>query len=132
MHFCILDSNRYKLIIGVDVLTKLKFVYDGRERRLHLEHKNIPFSLPLASRMYAFNAPAVREYLAAADQTVDNRVNSIEVDCNEEELDSAMATGVENLHENWLSCASRASLDTEPTLVPLLYLAEIARREEVP
>ena len=36
MQFCILDSNAYKIIIGVDLLNKLEFIYDGPGRRLHL------------------------------------------------------------------------------------------------
>ena len=36
MHFCILDTNSYKLIVGVDVMNKLQFVYDGPNRRIHL------------------------------------------------------------------------------------------------
>ena len=36
MQFCVLDSNAYKLIVGVDLLNKLDFIYDSPGRRLHL------------------------------------------------------------------------------------------------
>lgn len=41
MHFCILDSNAYKVIIGVDLLNQLKFIYDGPGRRLHLSNQGV-------------------------------------------------------------------------------------------
>ena len=50
VHLCILDTNRYKLIVGVDLLNSLKFLYDGPSRRLFLERTGIRFSLPLATR----------------------------------------------------------------------------------
>jgi hypothetical protein len=72
-HMCILDSNGYKLIIGVDILQALDFVYDGPGRRLHLTSAGIKFSLPLVTRNFAFNAPAVRSYLEAATQVASPR-----------------------------------------------------------
>ena len=53
MHFCILDTNSYKLIVGVDVMNKLQFVYDGPNRRIHLQNMGVRFALPLATKDYA-------------------------------------------------------------------------------
>ena len=38
MHFCVLDTNSYKLIVGVDLMNKLQFIYDGPGRCLHLQN----------------------------------------------------------------------------------------------
>ena len=67
VHFCILDTNRYKLIVGVDLLNQLNFVYESPTRRLHLERAGVRFSLPLASKQYAFNAASITRYHQALD-----------------------------------------------------------------
>jgi Aspartyl protease len=41
VHLCVLDTNMYKLIIGVDILHELKFVFDEPARRLHLERNGV-------------------------------------------------------------------------------------------
>ena len=69
MHLCVLDTNTYKFIVGVDLLHQLNFIYDDPGRRLHLTHKGVQFSLPLATRDYAMNAPSIRAYNAAASHT---------------------------------------------------------------
>jgi hypothetical protein len=67
VHLCVLDTNRYKFIIGVDLLTQWRFVYDDPSRRLFLEAKGVKFSLPLADKQFAFNARSIRAYHQALD-----------------------------------------------------------------
>ena len=62
LKLCILDTNAYKLLIGVDLLNQLDFILDGGQRRLHLQRMGVRFSLPVVDRNYAFKAKAVREY----------------------------------------------------------------------
>lgn len=65
VHLCVLDSNRYKLILGMDILNALNFLYDGEQRRLHLHGKGGEFSLPLASREYASRSTSWKRYQEA-------------------------------------------------------------------
>ena len=99
MHLCILDTNTYKFIVGVDLLHQLNFIYDDPGRRLHLTHHGVQFSLPLATREYAMNAPAIRAYNLAAGQVTDTpqiaEVGLFDLATNElEELEDEMASAV--------------------------------------
>lgn len=60
VQFCVLDSNKYKLLIGVDLLDELQFVFDGPNKRLHLANGDKRFSLPVVDRQYAYNSRAVK------------------------------------------------------------------------
>ena len=94
MHFCVLDTNNYKLIIGVDVMNKLQFIYDGPGRRLHLQNAGMKFALPLANKEYAFNAPSVRKYKEAVEKlnaTTTEAFHEVDTSMTEEqELNSAL------------------------------------------
>ena len=52
VHLCILDSNEYKLILGVDILTRLHFVFNDRESKLHLVSQGVHFNIPLVDKEY--------------------------------------------------------------------------------
>jgi hypothetical protein len=67
VNLCILDSNAYKLLIGVDLLSQLDFVLDGPGNRIYLQRQGVNFSLPLAPRTYAFNSAAIRGYHRALE-----------------------------------------------------------------
>lgn len=65
VQLCVLDSNEYKIILGVDILSKLHFVCNDRDKKLHLINQGRNFSLPLADRRYIQSSRSWREYHAA-------------------------------------------------------------------
>ena len=135
MQFCILDSNAYKIIVGVDLLNKLEFIYDGPGRRLHLSSQGVKFSLPLATKDYAFNAPAVKAYREAASLVSNTTAAEVDVNMNDETVDSydlpeALADGEEALYNNALSWSCREYINHQEGLDPVLYRAELHCRTD--
>lgn len=65
VQLCVLDSNEYKIILGVDILSKLHFVCNDRDKKLHLINQSRSFSLPLADRRYIQSSRSWSEYHAA-------------------------------------------------------------------
>ena len=131
VHLCILDTNAYKLIVGIDLLDRLHFTFDGPSRRLFLEWAGVRFSLPLATRQYAFDAASIKRYHQALEVTPAT-ADAVEVlaDELEESLDEVVDQATEGRYSNALSWGSAHYVGwehqgAEAQLVPLLYLAEI-------
>ena len=108
VNLCVLDSNAYKLLIGVDLLNQLRFVLDGPGRRIYLERNSIRFSLPLAPKDYAFNSAAVRGYHRALDE-IPPTAEELEVAgiVELQELEGALESGQATQLENALSWVGR-------------------------
>jgi hypothetical protein len=88
----------------------------------------VQFSLPLATKDYTLNAPAVRAYREAAERVSGaSRVSAVEVDMMEEaDLATLADTRAEALHENALAWECREYVhECAPVLEPVLYIAEL-------
>lgn len=86
-HMCILDTNAYKLILGVDLLRPLEAVPVLKESRLYISRHGARFSLPLVDKPAAMGALGVRRYHDAVHMTPAD--NGVEVDatvCESESL----------------------------------------------
>ena len=84
------------------------------------------FALPLASKEYAFNAPAVRQFKAAAEKLTTPALNEVDISMNEiEELETALQEAEFSRHANALSWGCRDYVSFEgsgPDLEALLHL----------
>ena len=59
VHFAVLDSPQYKLILGLDILQPRNAHIDTLGRWLTLERKGVRYSLPLCDKPYALKSSSM-------------------------------------------------------------------------
>ena len=130
VQFCVLDTNAYKLLVGMDLLNELNFILDGIQKRLYLQSAGIKFSLPLADRDYAYRSKGIRDYHRAL-QVIPPEANNVEIQVAK--LEDAIRDGMEIAYENALStgsCQYVESPEGGAEMIHLLYMAELTNQSE--
>jgi hypothetical protein len=130
-HLCVLDTNQYKLIIGVDILRPLQGSLDLTNSRLHLVKDQSRFNLPLIDKLRAFKMPSVVWYLHALKAI--SHVQEIEVATAFSELQEEMSTGQEVIYEHEVDGAALeyvSSIGETTNLRHILHLTQLGNGDK--
>ena len=65
VHFAVLDSSQYKLILGLDILQPRNAQIDMTRKILSLERNGMRYSLPLYDKLYAMRSSSMQGFLSS-------------------------------------------------------------------
>lgn len=125
IQFAVLESAKYKLIIGMDVILPRKGVISGKEPcSLVLEREGLSYSLPLKTKAYVMRSSSMQGFLGSMPRqqaaVVDlDEVCQLEMCCNQVGPDTMAYAGA-SLGDLalWTVLAEQANAADPPSSTP--------------